>query len=268
VNPERIRAVVWKDWSELARERALVVTTVAVPRLLVGIFLFIAAFVPALEDLTRDPDLAPLLERALRDDPGLAALGIADAAQVLLTRQAVVLLLVIPVFTTMSVASHAIVGEKRARTLEPVLATPVTTMEILAAKTLAAGIPGILLAWGCCALAGLGLFLLASGDVVRAVATPTTLILVVLGTPAVGLLGLSLAVAASTRARDARSAQQVGVVVILPIVGLLVGQVRGVYALTPAAAALGAVGALVLAGLVLKAGVGLFDRETILTRWR
>lgn len=265
---ERVRAIVWKDWTELVRERGLIATTVSVPLLIVAIFLFISAFVPALEELARDPDLAPLVERSLATEPDLAAMGVAAAAQVLLARQAVLLLLVIPVFATMSVASHAVVGEKRARTLEPVLATPVTTLELLIAKVLAAGIPGIVIAWTCFALVAVALPLLTSLDVARAVATPTTLVVAILGTPAVGLLGLSLAVAASTRAQDARSAQQIGIVVILPLVGLLVSQVRGLFELTPTLATLGAAVGFVLAGLVLRAGVTLFERETILTRWR
>lgn len=268
MSPDRIRAIVRKDWAELARERGLILTTVSVPLLLVAIFLFVSAFVPTLEDLARDPDLEPLIERSLANEPELAAHGMAIAAQVLLARQAVLLLLVIPVFATMSVASHAIVGEKRARTLEPVLATPVTTLELLTAKSLAAGIPGIALAYACFVFVALALPLLTSLEVARAVATPTTLAIAILGTPAVGLLGLSLAVAASTRAQDARSAQQIGIVVILPLVGLLVSQIRGFFELTATMAVAGAGVAFALAGLVLKAGVTLFDRETILTRWR
>ena len=34
----------------------------------------------------------------------------------------------------MSVAAYAVIGEKQARTLEPLLATPLTTFELLAAK--------------------------------------------------------------------------------------------------------------------------------------
>ena len=34
----------------------------------------------------------------------------------------------------MSVAAHSVIGEKQARTLEPLLATPLKTSELLAAK--------------------------------------------------------------------------------------------------------------------------------------
>ena len=41
----------------------------------------------------------------------------------------------------LSAAAHAVVGEKQARTLEPLLATPITTVELLVAKVLGALVP-------------------------------------------------------------------------------------------------------------------------------
>ena len=43
----------------------------------------------------------------------------------------------------MSVAAHSVIGEKQARTLEPLLATPLKTSELLAAKVISAAIPGV-----------------------------------------------------------------------------------------------------------------------------
>ena len=46
-----------------------------------------------------------------------------------------------PITGAMALAAHAIVGEKQARTLEPLLATPITTTELLVAKVLGALVP-------------------------------------------------------------------------------------------------------------------------------
>ena len=43
----------------------------------------------------------------------------------------------------MSVAAYSVIGEKQARTLEPLLATPITTFELLAAKVLGALLPAL-----------------------------------------------------------------------------------------------------------------------------
>ena len=54
----------------------------------------------------------------------------------------------------MALAAHAVIGEKQARTLEPLLATPVSTGELLVAKMLGALLPTLVIS-----LAGLGLYL-------------------------------------------------------------------------------------------------------------
>jgi ABC-2 type transport system permease protein len=72
----------------------------------------------------------------------------------------------------------------------------------------------------------------------------------------------------STRARDPRSAQQVGVLVVLPIVAVLVAQGAGAFWLTAPALTLVALALLLLWLALLRVSVALFDREEVLTRWR
>jgi ABC-2 type transport system permease protein len=67
---------------------------------------------------------------------------------------------------------------------------------------------------------------------------------------------------------DARTAQQLGVTVILPIVGLFISQLMGAFTLTgPVILAIAAGMVVINAGLMALA-VRIFDRETILTRWK
>jgi len=67
---------------------------------------------------------------------------------------------------------------------------------------------------------------------------------------------------------DARTAQQFGVLIIIPLAGLMVAQFSGSIWLSSAALAAIGIG-LLIAWLVLTfVSVALFDRETILTRWR
>jgi hypothetical protein len=72
----------------------------------------------------------------------------------------------------------------------------------------------------------------------------------------------------SSRTNDPRSAQQVGAFILLPLSGLLVLQLMG-------AVELGAPIVLTLTGLLIvvnallaRLTVVLFDRESILTRWK
>ncbi len=72
----------------------------------------------------------------------------------------------------------------------------------------------------------------------------------------------------SSRVNDPRVAQQVGGIVIVPIIGMTLLQATGTVLV-------GVSGFLLLAAIVLaisvvglRIGVALFDREAILTRWR
>jgi ABC-2 type transport system permease protein len=95
-----------------------------------------------------------------------------------------------------------------------------------------------------------------------------TLLLFLLLGPLVSLTALLTAAIVSSRVNDARSAQQLGGFLALPITALFVAQLAGQFLL--------GVGALLLTGAVLAvanvflfwAGVRVFQRETILMRWR
>ena len=53
------------------------------------------------------------------------------------------LLLLVPVTGAITFAGHSLVGEKLGRSLEPLLATPITTFELLVGKVIGALIPSL-----------------------------------------------------------------------------------------------------------------------------
>jgi ABC-2 type transport system permease protein len=86
--------------------------------------------------------------------------------------------------------------------------------------------------------------------------------------PLAALAALQLAVCVSSRVNDARTAQQIGVLVILPVSGLLIGQLFGSLQLTGQLILMIAAASLVINAGLMWLGIVLFDRETILTRWK
>ena len=86
--------------------------------------------------------------------------------------------------------------------------------------------------------------------------------------PLAALAALQLAVCVSSRVNDARSAQQIGALIILPLAGLLVGQLTGTVSLTGGVIAAIAGGLVVFNVGLMRVGIALFDRESILTRWK
>ena len=178
------------------------------------------------------------------------------------------LLLMAPISAPLTIASYSIVGEKQLHTLEPLLATPIRTWELLLAKALAAALPGAAAGW-----LGYSLLTLGARPVVGPAAFayligPTGLLLAFLLAPLLALLGVGLATVASSRTDDPRAAQQVGAVVVLPVVGLLFAQAGGALYLGPGLVLAASLVAALADVALLIVAARLFRRETILTRWR
>jgi ABC-2 type transport system permease protein len=139
----------------------------------------------------------------------------------------------------------------------------------LTAKVLGAALPGIALMIVCFAIYVGAVAIFAESGVWLIMLTPRSLALVFIMGPLAALLGLQLAVCASSRVNDARSAQQLGaLIIILPIAALQIAQFIGGIVLT-AGMILAIAIVLCLGNAVLMSiAIRLFDRESILTRWK
>jgi ABC-2 type transport system permease protein len=262
----RIQALVIREFLDLSRNRMALMPVVIVTVLALGLPFFIAIAVPRMtgQPLANDSDLARVsLVLGLRDDLSGEA-----RIQLFLFQQFLILFMVIPVTGAMALAAHSVVGEKQARTLEPLLATPITTFELLVAKVLGALLPTLAIAAAGLVLYFGGIGVLAAAGVARAMANGRTAVLVALVGPAAALVALQTAIVISSRVNDPRTAQQFGVLIIVPLSALLVAQFIGTMWLSPAALALIGGGLIAVWMLLTLVSVVLFDRETILTRWR
>jgi ABC-2 type transport system permease protein len=265
----RVTTLVWKEWLDLARVRGAILPGLMMVAVLVLPFA-IAIGVPALtgEDLTRDSDIERSLDAAVRFWPELRDLTPQAAVQAFFFQQFLLLVILVPVTGSMALASHSIIGEKQSRALEPLLATPVTTAELLLSKVLAAAAPALALEAVAFALYLAGIRLLADPGVFAALVSVRTF-LVVLGLgPLATLIALQLAVITSSRAGDPRTAQQIGTIEILPIVGILIAQGIGFFWLTVPVILVAAAALLAAWIVLLLFGVAVFDRERILTKWK
>ena len=83
-----------------------------------------------------------------------------------------------------------------------------------------------------------------------------------------GLPSVVAGVIVSARVNDPRVAQQVGGVVIVPVIALVLLQATGTLLVGPVGYTLLAIIVLAISLVGLRIGVRLFDREAILTRWR
>lgn len=265
----RTIALLEKELADLRRNPALFMPAILAGGLSMLLPFVVAIVVPAVagERLSESSDFEVALE-IYRDHPTLRALAPEAAVQAWMFQQFLVLLVLTPVTGAMSVAAYSVVGEKQARTLEPLLATPLTTIELLGAKVLGAFVPALALTTATFVVYLAGVILFAEPGAYRALLVPGSLAVTFVLGPLTSLAALQLAVCVSSRVNDARSAQQIGALVVLPLTAAFILQITGMLRLTlPIVGA----AALVLAGVnigLLLLGATLFERESILTRWK
>ena len=259
-------AIVWtvlrREWLELVRNR-LLLSTILIPPVVLTIAPIILGGVVGERALP--PELA---EQVLAQRPDWAAFSPGELAGAFAVQQFLAFFLLMPAYIPLSIATFSIIGEKQARSLEPVLAAPIRTLELLAGKSVAALVPGVLTGW----ITYIVFVALASvvygPNLFGVVTDPSWLAGVFLLGPAVGLSSVVAGVLVSARANDPRVAQQIGGVIIVPIVAVVLIQATGTLIVGAAGYAMLAVIILIVSLIGLRIGVRLFDREAILTRWR
>ena len=262
-HPRRALAVFWKDFLDLRKNPSLLLAMAALPLVLVVVPVVVVW------TYTRNPDDTNLRVVALYYDPTLPLN--ANAGRFLVERTLLDwfgMFLVMPVFVPILVSSQSVAGERERRTLEPLLASPVTAMELVAGKSLASLVPAVLISWLAFVL------LCVVVDVVGwplgdGLLMPTRLWVfgVLILAPLFAFFGNGVAVLISARVSEARTAQQLSALIVLPLVGLVAGQVAGVLNAGPVYYAVQGVVVLLLDVALLWASVRLLDRERLLSRW-
>lgn len=266
----RVFALARKDARELLRNPGAIIPAVMmVFGSLFPAFLVIVILPKVLgRTLDQSGEFAEQAANAAGQIPELAGLSGDAMIQTFLFHQFSLLLLLVPIVSATALATHAVVGEKQARALEPLLATPISTLELLAAKALTPFLFALALTWSAVGLYLLGALAFGEPGVWRAVVGVRLVIMFGLLGPLVELASLLVSVIVSSRASDPRSAQQLTALLILPITAVFVAQLAGVLVVGPAVMLLGSLACLILNAILLWIGVRVFQRETILTRWR
>lgn len=176
--------------------------------------------------------------------------------------------LLMPALIPTLISSYSIVGEKKCGTLEPLLATPAATRDILLGKTLAAAIPSVLITWLGFVVYMALVDVLTYGIFGYAI-LPNLVWVVSIGitAPLLSLMSVYLSILVSSRVNDIRAAQQVSAVFIIPIMGIFVLQLFGYVSLSVSTLVAASLVLLVLDIILIYASTKVFKREEILTKW-
>ncbi len=261
----RVYQIVRKEWSEVFKNRFVLFTVAFLPLLAallpLGIIYAVGASADFAADLAEDvpQELAVLCGDLVGD----------ECMQYFLIGQFILLFMILPLAIPITIASYSIIGEKTTRTLEPLLATPITTTELLGGKAAAAVIPGVVATW-------LAYLLLITGAVVMGLSNailgslldPFWLISVFIVGPLLAVTGVSVAVMVSSRASDPRTAEQTTMLVFLPVLLVFFAQLGGLILIDAQLILWIAVALVAIDAALLTMAVRLFQRETILTRWK
>jgi ABC-2 type transport system permease protein len=259
----RVRAVMGKEWAEIRRNRAILWMMGLLPLLLVAMVLGTDYFIVWADAKGQDTDAD---EIPVPDQ--LKYLPPVEALLVQMNEQYMFYLFLIPMTLPVYIAAFSIVGEKQTRTLEPLLATPVTTEELLAAKAIAATVPAVLVTWLSFAVLLLGLKLIAPPAVFFYGSRPVWILAMLIFSPLLALLSVLCGIIASSRINDPRTAQQVTGIFVVPIIALSLVVLAG-KSFVDVQMLLYAAGVALLVDIAaLYLAVKVFQRETILTRWK
>lgn len=176
-----------------------------------------------------------------------------------------VFFLIIPIMAASVMAASSFVGEKEKRTLETLLYCPLTLRQIFSAKILASFILSMLVSLTSfivmIAVVEIELRIILGSLILPEI---SWLILMLLVSPAVSLIAITLIVRGSAKAQSMEESQQRSVFLILPIILLAVGQFTGIL-LVNAWILLGlGISLAIIAYLAVKSSFGKFDYETLL----
>ena len=223
-------AIVKKDLRSITANRRFFVSLMIVP-------LVLALFLPSIFVLTayyapEDPDIQAMLgllpQGLLSDDPGLALLHL------IFNYLLPVFFLIIPIMASSIMAASSFVGEKEKHTLETLFYAPLSLDQIFRSKVLAS----FLLSMAVSLLSFLAMVIVIEAEVFFLMGTflvpgPNWLVMLVLLSPSVSLIAVTLIVRSSAKAQSMEESQQSAVFLILPLVLLIVGQVSGLMLVSP-----------------------------------
>jgi ABC-type Na+ efflux pump permease subunit len=177
--------------------------------------------------------------------------------------------IILAIIQSSTLASYSILGEKIEQSLEPLLATPTTDSELLLGKTISSFLPCIGVIYLC------SIIFMVLSDVI----TYNTLgylffpnlnmaVVLLLAVPLSSILSIQLNVIISARVNDVRTANQLGLLLEIPFIGLYILLVTNL-------ATLNIINILAIVAILILTVAAFFylnkttfQRDKILTQWK
>ncbi len=261
---EKIKTIISKEWAEVFKNRLVLFTVAFLPLILTALPLVTLYFT------NRIPEEVNNLDAESIEFFGDMCIGLSelDCTSVYMLNLYTLMFMILPVAIPVTIAAYSIVGEKSSRSLEPLLATPITTTELLLGKIISACTPAVVVTWLAFIIYIISARLMVSEAVFARAMSPMWVLAVFLVSPLLTLFSVSVAVMVSSRVTDPRVAEQLSALVILPIIFLILGQSVGWLLVDETLVLVMGAVLLVANAVLVYLAVKLFQREVILTRWK
>lgn len=264
----KIKTIIRKEWAEVFKNRMVIFTVAFLPLLITAIPLGI---IYAMRDASIGTGEAVDSQLPSEMTQSICPEGVnsAECFQIFMVSQFMMMFMIVPVAIPVTIAAYSIVGEKTTHSLEPLLATPITTIELLVGKCLAAAIPAVLATYAAFGIFALGSWLLLSNRLLlTALLDGRWLIAIFIVGPLLAVMAVTFALMVSSRVSDPRVAEQISMVIIVPVLAGLFGQMAGLFVLNTRIISIVALVMFILDALLVYLATRMFQRESILTRWK
>jgi len=263
---DKIKVIIRKEWAEVFKNKMVIFTVAFLPLIMIAIPLIILY---STREVGMGDSLSADVSQIVSSELCQTDLNNPECFQVYLVSQFMMLFMLIPLAIPITIAAYSIVGEKNAKSLEPLLATPITTFELLIGKSLSAVIPAVIATYGSFVIFIIGAgFLITSKAVLLAFLDLRWLIAIFIVGPLMSVLAVNLSLMVSSRVNDPRAAEQISMILIVPVLGFFFGQMAGLFVINREVILIIGVILLAIDAAVVYLAIRVFDREAILTRWR
>mgnify|MGYP001358066940 CR=1 FL=1 len=264
---KHIRTIINKEWAEVFKNKIVLSVVLIMPilfALLPLVMLGVTSSTTTLNISAEEAGLPPEISMNL-----CGGMNAGECTQVYMLSQFMLFFVMMPLIIPTTISAYSIVGEKTTRSLEPLLATPTSTIELLAGKCFSAVIPAVGATFLSFLIFNIGIGILGISANVRGyVLSPTWLVGILLLGPVLAIISAMFAIFVSSRVNDPRVAEQIASVMIVPFMGVFLLSSFGVISLNLTSMVLAVIVCAILAAGLLYLGTLIFDRENILTRWK
>lgn len=260
-----------KDLREIRTNKQVWPVYLILPPIGLVLPIVFVAFIPA--SLKAEVEKGDAISRSivslLQSTHEFAGMPMEEALARFFMRNITAFFLLMPLGIASISAAFSVVGEKQQRTLEPLLATPISDEKFMLGKMLAAAGPAILVTWVTAVLT------IPIVDVITlrmydAAILPDRfwLIAILVLAPLVAFAAVLATMRVSARMNDPQAANQFAGMVIMPVFIVALGVFGKLISLNFLALLIGCVVVMLLNVYLYRLNLRKFQREEILTKWK